>query len=66
VEAVGDSLDSSAGFLLYVVNGKIEMLEGYTYGETWPDAIQKPILKYSDDSRRKVVALLDGRNGQGS
>ncbi len=30
-------VEHGAGFLLFVRNGVAEMLEGYTYGEYWPE-----------------------------
>lgn len=33
------SLQHGAGFLLFIRNGVITMLEGYTYDEPWPESI---------------------------
>ncbi|MEW5869264.1 MAG: hypothetical protein AB1894_08320 [Chloroflexota bacterium] len=36
VEADIDFLEHGAGFLLWVENGRLSCLEGYTYGDNWP------------------------------
>ena len=33
------SLKNGAGFVLFIRNGKIDVLEGFTYGEKWPKKI---------------------------
>ena len=33
-------LKSGAGFVLFVRNGVISMLEGYSYDESWPDTVE--------------------------
>jgi hypothetical protein len=40
-----------AGFLLYVENGKIYMLEGYTFDDPWPSEIGEFKLCYINDVR---------------
>ena len=35
-----------AGFLLYVENGYITMLEGFTYDEAWPEKLEQYSLSY--------------------
>jgi hypothetical protein len=45
-------LSSGAGFLLYVQDGVLHMLEGYTYDEPWP---QEPLsfeLSYASGGQR--------------
>jgi len=32
-------LEHGAGFVLFINDGLISMLEGYTYGEPWPEDI---------------------------
>jgi hypothetical protein len=34
-----DTLEHGAGFVLFIRNGMLEMLEGFTYDEPWPDKI---------------------------
>jgi len=52
VEALIPSLDNGAGFLLWVKDGCIEMLEGYTYDEVWPENITDFQLKYISGENR--------------
>ncbi|ESQ10778.1 MAG: hypothetical protein N838_19810 [Thiohalocapsa sp. PB-PSB1] len=37
VEADIKGLKNGAGFVLFVSNGYLDMLEGFTYGEPWPE-----------------------------
>ena len=37
VEAKFPGLQHGAGFVLFIRNGVVRMLEGYTYDEPWPD-----------------------------
>jgi|SRR5271157_1312765 len=46
VEAIIPSLNYGAGFLLWVKNGVVICLEGYTYDETWPKEIKEFTLRY--------------------
>ena len=39
-------LSEGAGFLLYLKDGVLDMLEGYSYGEPWPSSIDCFTLKY--------------------
>lgn len=34
-----EGIKNGAGFILFVRNGFIEMLEGYTYDEQWPNEV---------------------------
>ena len=34
-----EGLKEGAGFLLYVKDGALDMLEGYTFGESWPEDV---------------------------
>lgn len=44
-------LQYGAGFLLWIKDGKLHMLEGYSYEETWPDKIEEFQLSYYSDPR---------------
>lgn len=46
-----------AGFVLYVENGRLSMLEGYGYDDPWPSTITGFTLKYSAGDKRDWVAL---------
>ena len=48
------NLKHGCGFLLYVDDGTLTMLEGYTYDEPWPDEIQELKLEYSSGPDRDM------------
>ena len=50
-------LPSGAGFLLYVKDGVLDMLEGYSYDEPWPQSIEDFNLKYTTGDGRDWAAL---------
>ena len=57
VNAEIDGLLHGAGFVLYVEAGLVTMLEGYTYGEPWPDRIESFKLSYDGGEERDWQAL---------
>lgn len=48
---------SGAGFLLYVKDGVLDMLEGYSYDEPWPTSVNDFNLKYMKGEERDWVTL---------
>lgn len=40
VAAESPSLEHGAGFLLFIRNGVVSMLEGHTYDEPWPASVE--------------------------
>ena len=46
VQATLSGLQYGAGFVLFINNGVIEILEGYTYDEPWPRDAQLVDLRY--------------------
>jgi hypothetical protein len=46
-------LENGAGFVLFIKNGKISMLEGFTYDEPWPSQITSFRLYYDGTSDRR-------------
>lgn len=52
VEANISSLKNGAGFLLWIKNGIISSLEGYTYDEVWPKEIKEFSLRYLSGPNR--------------
>jgi len=54
-----DGLKHGAGFVLHIKNGKLDMLEGYSYDEPWPDSIEKYTLNYLAGNNRDM-SELDG------
>lgn len=61
-----EGLEHGAGFLLYVRNGSIDCLEGYSYEEAWPDTVSGLRLSYPAGAARDLPGLRrkwgDSRN----
>jgi hypothetical protein len=57
VKASIDSLEHGAGFLLWVKDGILDLLEGYTYGETWPASVESFELQYITGDNRDLSGL---------
>jgi hypothetical protein len=55
----GDALNvkHGIGFLLYVKNGALDALEGYTYDEPWPPELESLSLTYSEGKSRNMDKL---------
>lgn len=51
VDATINGSRSRAGFLIWVKDGYLQQLEGYTYGEEWPLELTDYVLSYRDGSR---------------
>jgi hypothetical protein len=47
-----DGMTHGAGFVLYVENGRLSMLEGYGYDDPWPSTITGYTLKYTTGNKR--------------
>ncbi len=56
-------LNHGAGFLLYIENGYLSMLEGYCYDEKWPEEILNFKLKYSSDDKRDIESIKNKLSG---
>lgn len=54
-----EGLRYGAGFLLYVSDGTLDMLEGYSYDEPWPSSINQFKLSYTKGEERDWTALYD-------
>ena len=59
VNGVANNLKHGLGFLLYVTDGVLSMLEGYTYDEAWPDEVRSLVLTYSSGEVRKLDFLTN-------
>lgn len=57
VTAETDGLQYGAGFVLFVKEGKIQLLEGFTYGEPWPENPQSWQLSYMGKQERDLEAI---------
>ncbi|NLW87211.1 MAG: hypothetical protein GXY38_10100 [Planctomycetes bacterium] len=52
-----DGMEEGAGFLLYIEQGHLTMLEGYAYDEPWPCTIAGYTLSYNAGEQRDWNAL---------
>jgi hypothetical protein len=57
VHAEIDGLQFGAGFVLFVNDGVIDFLEGYTYEEPWPVEIHRFKLAYTGGAQRDLEAI---------
>ena len=55
-----EGLEHGAGFVLFIEDGYLHMLEGYTYGsEPWPDRLDGGVsLRYWTPGGRELRSLL--------
>ncbi len=58
VEATIAGMKHGAGFLLWLKDGWLHELEGYSYDEPWPERVADFSLEYPESSRRAVLARL--------
>jgi hypothetical protein len=57
VEATIEGLQNGAGFVLFVTDGYLDFLEGYSYEEPWPDQIRNFSVRYVTAGERDLRAL---------
>lgn len=57
VKASIDSLECGAGFLLWIKDGVLNFLEGYTYDESWPTEVGDFELQYITGNSRDLAEL---------
>lgn len=58
VDGTVDNIDEAVGFILYIKNGYIAMLEGYTNViDKWPKLDSQIVLKY-DKKQRDYASLM--------
>jgi hypothetical protein len=62
VNGTSDDVKHGFGFLVYVVDGVLHMLEGYTYDEPWPNEIRGLVLTYASPQGRKLDFVKGDRN----
>lgn len=58
VEATMNELDHGMGFVLFVEDGQISELEGYTYEEPLPEMVTGLTLRYTGESDRDEARLF--------
>ena len=52
-------LSHGAGFVLYLKDGLLDALEGYSYDEPWPEAIASFELRYATEREGELERLQD-------
>jgi hypothetical protein len=53
-----DGIEGAVGFVLYVKNGYITLLEGYTNAvDTWPKSYDNIVLSYDSGEIRNIASL---------
>lgn len=57
VNGAADNVKHGLGFVLYVNQGVLSTLEGYTYDEPWPDDFPGLLLTYSTGQGRNLEEL---------
>ncbi|MGH9498025.1 MAG: hypothetical protein ACRD3L_02685 [Terriglobales bacterium] len=62
VNGTADNVSHGLGFLLYVKDGALGMLEGYTYEEPWPVDVRGLVLTYASKEGRKLDFQTSHRN----
>ncbi|HVS09242.1 MAG TPA: hypothetical protein VMS76_05145 [Planctomycetota bacterium] len=51
VTAQIEGLDHGAGFILFIADGRLSLLEGFSYGGDWPSVIGKFTVRYEREER---------------
>ena len=60
VNGTADNVSHGLGFLLYVKDGALSMLEGYTYDDPWPDDVRGLVLTYASKEEGRDRHLDSG------
>jgi hypothetical protein len=58
VHAELEALKYGVGLVLFIREGRLHMLEGYTYDEPWPEQVRGFSLRYTDPERANELAKL--------
>ena len=51
-------LSGGAGFLLYIENGILDVLEGYSYDEPWPTSTEGFTLRFLKGEERDMESFI--------
>jgi hypothetical protein len=57
VNGTAENVKYALGFVLYVNDGVLSALEGYTYDEPWPDEVHGLVLSYSGGPHRDLMEI---------
>jgi hypothetical protein len=61
-----ENLEHGAGFLLYISDGAIDALEGYSFEEEWPERISQFRLSYVKGDKRDLSGISEPNKGKES
>jgi hypothetical protein len=59
VNGTAANVKHGLGFLLYIADGALKALEGYTYDEPWPKEIENLKLSYTKGRTRDLLSVTD-------
>lgn len=60
VDGMVDGIEGAVGFVLFVKDGYISMLEGYTNAiDKWPKSYDVIALSYDSGDKRNIVRLME-------
>ena len=54
VNGTAENVKDGLGFVLFITDGALSMLEGYTYDEPWPDEFRGLVLGFSTGQARDL------------
>jgi hypothetical protein len=54
----GGGVKHGIGFVLFVKDGLLDCLEGFTYDEDWPESITQYELRYVSETRERLYEQL--------
>ena len=54
VNGKAKNVEHGLGFILFVTDGAIKILEGYTYDEPWPEELEDSSFEYSQGPERNI------------
>jgi hypothetical protein len=57
VVAEVNEMPHGAGFVLFITNGRLSLLEGYGYDDPWPTEVTAYTLKYTGGETRNWIEL---------
>lgn len=64
VNGTAENVKHGLGFVLFIKDGALSVLEGYSYDEPWPDEPRNLALAYSTGQNRDLVQLKKTLRGE--
>jgi hypothetical protein len=66
VDGTVNGLAHGAGFVLFIRDGKLDILEGFTYDEPWPKDIGHFRLTYHSEPRKLALPFAESDKDEDS